>query len=140
MAMTAAEMGSLVFGTLHTNSAAKTIDRLIDVFPAEQQPQIRLSLADSLVAVVSQLLVRAADGRGRYAACEILLRAKGLSNMIREGNTPMIHSLIQAGRNQGMRTMDEALYELVRAKKISADEAMRRAKEKKRFEALLGGR
>ena len=139
LALTAAEMGSLVFGTLHTNSAAKTIDRLIDVFPAEQQPQIRLSLADSLVAVVSQLLLRTADGRGRHAACEVLLRAQGLSNMIREGNTPMIQSLIQAGRNRGMRTMDDALLELVRAKKIAVDEAMRRAKEKKRFEPFLRG-
>lgn len=139
LALTAAEMGSLVFGTLHTNSASKTIDRLIDVFPAEQQPQIRLTLADSLVAVVSQLLVRAADGRGRYAACEILLRVQGLANMIREGNTPMIHSLIQAGRNRGMRTMDDALLELAQAKKIAPDEAMRRAREKKRFQSMLGG-
>ncbi len=139
MALTAAEMGSLVLGTLHTNSAAKTVDRLIDVFPARQQDQIRNSLADSLAAVVSQHLMRTADGRGRCAAVEILLRSQGLANLIREGNTPMVYSVIQSGRNKGMRTMDESLMELVRSGKVTADEAMRRAVEKNRFEALLGG-
>lgn len=133
LAVTAAEMGSLVFGTLHTNSASKTIDRLIDVFPAEQQPQIRLSLADSLEAVVSQHLLPTADGKGRCPAVEILLRSKGLSNLIREGNTPMIHSVIQSGRKIGMRTMDDSLVELVEAKKVAADEAARRAIDKKLF-------
>jgi len=137
LAVTAAEMGSLVFGTLHTNNAAKTIDRLIDAFPAEQQPQIRLSLADSLEAIVAQLLMPTADGNGRIASTEILLRTPSLSNVIREGNTPMIQSVIQSGRQMGMRTMDESLHELVRAKTVSADEAMRRAVDKPRFEIYM---
>lgn len=137
LAVTAAEMGSLVLGTLHTNSAAKTIDRLIDVFPADQQSQIRASLGDSLAAVVSQHLIRRADGRGRCAATEILLRTSGLGNLIREGNTPMIQSVIQAGRRHGMRTMDDSLHELVRSRKVRPDEAMRRAVEKRRFDEYL---
>ena len=138
LALTAAEMGSLVLGTLHTNSAAKTVDRLIDVFPARQQDQIRNSLADSLAAVVSQHLLRTSDGAGRCAAIEVLLRSQGLANLIREGNTPMVYSLIQSGRKDGMRTMDDSLIELVRAGKVTADEALRRAVEKARFEAMLG--
>ena len=137
LALTAAEMGSLVFGTLHTNTAATTIDRLIDVFPAPQQGQIRVSLGDSLVAVVSQHLMATADGRGRCAATEILLHTSGLSNLIREGNTPMIYSLIQSGRSTGMRTMDDSLHELVRSKKVSAEQAMSRAVEKNHFENYL---
>jgi twitching motility protein PilT len=140
LALSAAEMGSLVLGTLHTNSAAKTIDRLIDVFPARQQDQIRNSLGDSLAAVVSQHLMRTIDGSGRCAAIEILLRSKGLANLIREGNTPMVYSVMQSGRAQGMRTMDESLHELVRAGKVAADEAMRRAVEKQRFEVYLKDR
>jgi twitching motility protein PilT len=137
LAVTAAEMGSLVFATLHTNSAAKTIDRLIDAFPAEQQPQIRLSLADSLTAIVAQLLLPTKDGRGRIAGAEILLRTPSLANVIREGNTPMIQSVIQSGRQMGMRTMDESLHELVRDDKVAADEALRRAVDKPRFEKYL---
>ena len=137
LAVTAAEMGSLVFGTLHTNSAAKTIDRLIDVFPADQQSQTRMSLEDTLAAVAPQHLIRTADGRRRRAAVEILLRTSGLGNLIREGNTPMIHSVIQAGRKAGMQTMDDALHELVRNRKVLPDEAMRRAVEKNRFESYL---
>jgi twitching motility protein PilT len=133
LAVTAAEMGSLVFGTLHTNSASKTIDRLIDVFPADQQAQIRLSLSDSLEAVISQHLLPTADGKGRCPAVEILLQTQGLSNLIREGNTPMIHSVIQSGRKSGMRTMDDSLLELVQAKKVAPDEAARRAVDKKLF-------
>ena len=90
--------------------------------------------------MVSQHLLPTADGKGRCAATEILLRTHGLANMIREGNTPMIHSVIQSGKNQGMRTMDESLHELVRAKKVAADEAMRWAVEKNRFEAYLESR
>ncbi|MCZ6507184.1 MAG: type IV pilus twitching motility protein PilT [Acidobacteria bacterium] len=137
LAVTAAEMGVLVLGTLHTNSAAKTIDRLIDVFPADQQPSIRSSLSNSLVAVVAQILIPTVDGTSRVAACEILLRTPGLGNVIREANTPMIRSIIQSGRAQGMRSMDDALLELVRAGTITAPEAHRRALEKKSFERLL---
>ena len=88
LAITAAEMGALVFGTLHTNGAANTIDRLIDAFPADEQAQIRTTLAESLAGIVSQLLLRTADGQGRVAVNEILLKTPGLPNVIREGNTP----------------------------------------------------
>src|SRR6476661_10299648 len=100
LAITAAEMGALVFGTLHTNGAANTVDRLIDAFPAEEQSQIRTTLAESLSGVVSQLLLKTADGKGRCAVNEILLKTPGLANVIREGNTPMITSIIQGGRSQ----------------------------------------
>ena len=99
LAITAAEMGALVFGTLHTNGAANTIDRLIDAFPADEQSQIRTTLAESLAGIVSQLLLQTADGKGRCAVNEILLKTAGLPNVIREGNTPMITSIIQGGRS-----------------------------------------
>ncbi|MDH3402675.1 MAG: PilT/PilU family type 4a pilus ATPase [Acidobacteriota bacterium] len=137
LAVRAAEMGVLVLGTLHTNSAAKTIDRLIDVFPADEQSAIRSSLSSSLAAVVAQILLPTPDGKSRVAACEILLRTRGLGNVIREANTPMIRSIIQAGRARGMRSMDDALLELVRAGTITARVAHRRAFEKKLFEDLL---
>jgi twitching motility protein PilT len=136
MALAAAEMGLLVFGTLHTSGAAKTIDRIVDAFPASEQGQVRLSLSESLAAVVSQLLLPSKDGKGRVAANEILLRTPGLANLIREGNTPMIHSLIQSGRKDGMQTMDDALFALVQAGRIDPREAYRKATDKARFEAL----
>ncbi|MBC7795220.1 MAG: PilT/PilU family type 4a pilus ATPase, partial [Clostridia bacterium] len=105
LAITAAEMGVLVFGTLHTNNAAKTIDRLIDAFPADQQSQVRTSLSESIAGIVSQLLLPTADGKGRCAVNEILVRTPGLPNIIREGNTPMIHSMIQSGKQLGMQAM-----------------------------------
>ncbi len=133
LAITAAEMGTLVFGTLHTNSAAKTIDRLVDAFPADQQGQIRVTLAESISAIVSQLLLPTADGEGRVAAHEILLRTSGLPNIIREGNTPMLVSIIQGGRSQGMCAMDESLTELVRTGKVTAQAAYMKALDKGRF-------
>jgi len=126
---------SSVFGTLHTNSAVKTVDRLIDAFPANQQNQIRTTLAESVVAIISQLLLRTADGEGRCAAQEILLKTSGLPNIIREGNTPMIKSIIQGGRSVGMQTMDDALLELVESGRITATAAMAKANDKVRFEA-----
>jgi len=137
LAITAAEMGLLVFGTLHTNSAAKTIDRIVDAFPAKEQDQIRLSLSESLVGVASQLLLQTADGSGRVAVNEILLRTPGLPNVIREGNTPMLHSIIQSGKQLGMQAMDDALFALVQAGTITAHDAFMKATEKARFEALL---
>jgi twitching motility protein PilT len=134
LAITAAEMGALVFGTLHTNSAVKTIDRLIDAFPAKQQPQIRTTVADSICAIVSQLLLPAADGQGRYAAYEILLRSNSLPKIIREGNTIMLESVIQSHGNRGMCTMDDSLMTLFKQQKISAAMAMSRAHNKPRFE------
>lgn len=133
LAITAAEMGTLVFGTLHTNSATKTIDRLVDSFPANQQPQIRTTLADSISAIVSQLLLPTADGNGRCAAFEILLRTNSLPNIIREGNTMMLTSVIQSRRMQGMCTMDDSLMDLVKADKITGAMAMAKAHKKSRF-------
>jgi twitching motility protein PilT len=134
LAITAAEMGVLVFGTLHTNSASKTIDRVIDVFPTDQQRQVRGMLASSLAGVASQLLLRTADGKGRVAALELLLRTTGLANVIREGNTPMINSIIQGGRKEGMQMMDDALYALAKEGKVSGEDAWLKATNKKRFE------
>lgn len=137
LAITAAEMGVLVFGTLHTNSAPKTIDRVIDAFPTDQQQQVRTMLSESLAAVVSQLLLRTPDGAGRVAVHEILLKTPGLPNVIREGNTPMISSIIQQGKAQGMQSMDDVLYRLATEKRISAEDAFHKATNKAKFEALL---
>jgi twitching motility protein PilT len=136
LALRAAEMGLLVFGTLHTNSAAKTIDRLIDVFPAEEQAQTRVSLAESLVAIVAQLLVPKADGKGRVAVNEILLRTSGLGNMIREGNLPMLSTLMQSGKSLGMQLLDDVLMDLVQRGVVTAKDAYVKANEKSKFEAL----
>jgi twitching motility protein PilT len=136
LAITAAEMGTLVFGTLHTNSATKTIDRLIDAFPASQQSQVRTTLAESICAIVSQQLLPTADGRGRCAAFEILLRTNSLPNIIREGNTTMLSSVIQGGVNEGMCAMDDSLAALVKKGTVSAKAAMAKAKDKSRFMAL----
>jgi len=137
LAITAAEMGALVFGTLHTNGAANTIDRLVDAFPADEQPQVRTTLAESLAAVVSQLLLRTADGRGRCAVNEILLKTPGLPNVIREGNTPMITSIIQSGRAMGMQLMDDALMALVDSGRVTARDAYMKASNKARFEGMI---
>ncbi len=137
MALAAAEMGLLVFGTLHTSGAAKTIDRIVDAFPASEQSQVRLSLSESLAAVVSQLLLPGKDGKGRVAANEILLRTQGLPNLIREGNTAMINSLIQSGRKDGMQTMDDSLFALVQAGRVDPREAYRKAADKARFESMV---
>ena len=137
LAVTAAEMGALVFGTLHTNGAANTIDRLIDAFPADEQAQIRTTLSESVAGIVSQLLLRTADGQGRCAVNEILLKTTGLPNVIREGNTPMITTIIQGGKNAGMQLMDDALMDLVEAGRITAREAFMKAVNKARFEPLV---
>jgi twitching motility protein PilT len=135
-ALAAAEMGLLVFGTLHTSGAAKTVDRIVDAFPSSEQGQVRLSLSESLAAVVSQLLLPGKGGKGRVAANEILLRTPGLPNLIREGNTPMINSLIQSGRKEGMQSMDDSLFALVQAGRVDPREAYRKANEKARFESF----
>jgi twitching motility protein PilT len=137
LALTAAEMGMLVFGTLHTNSAPKTIDRIIDTFPSDEQAQVRISLAESLSAVVAQLLLPTIDGKGRVAANEILLKTKSLPNIIREANTSMLGSFIQQGKNEGMQLMDDALFEYVQSKQVSPHDAYMKASDKARFEALL---
>jgi twitching motility protein PilT len=137
LALTAAEMGMLVFGTLHTNSATKTIDRIIDTFPSEEQAQVRISMAESLAGIVAQLLLPTTDGKGRVAAIEILLKTKALPNIIREANVSMLGSYIQQGKADGMQLMDDALFDLVQAKKVDPHDAFAKATDKQRFEALL---
>jgi len=137
LALTAAEMGALVFGTMHTNGAANTIDRLIDAFPAEEQAQIRTTLSESLAAVVSQQLLRTADGRGRCAVVEILLKTPALPNVIREGNTAMIQTIMQGGRALGMVMLDDALAARVEAKQVTPRDAYLKANNKARFESLI---
>jgi twitching motility protein PilT len=137
LALTAAEMGLLVFGTLHTNSAAKTIDRIVDSFPAEQQAQVRLTLSESIAGIIAQLLVPTADGKGRRAAVEILLRTSALPNIIRENNMSMLTSLMQSGKKEGMQLMDDALFDLVQSGAIGPHDAYMKATHKARFEPLL---
>jgi twitching motility protein PilT len=137
LAVTLAETGQLVFGTLHTSSAAKTIDRIIDVFPAQQQGQIRIMLADSLRGIVAQQLVPTKDGKGRVGVVEILFRVPALSTVIREQKTQQITSIIQGGKADGMQTIDNALLELVQKKIIGAEEAYMRAHDKELFKDLL---
>ncbi|MCE9590220.1 MAG: type IV pilus twitching motility protein PilT [Planctomycetes bacterium] len=134
LALTAAELGLLVFGTLHTNSAAKTIDRVIDVFPAGRQPMVRTMLAESVQAIVSQLLLRKKDGKGRVAALEILVRKEGMGNMIREGAISKIFSLMETGKADGMQLMDVALMDLMKAGTIDGEAAYMKAFNKSTFE------
>ena len=134
LALVAAEMGILVFGTLHTNSAAKTIDRIVDVFPAKKKEQVRSSLASTLKGVVSQQLLRTKDGQGRVASFEILLDNPSLASIIRSGDTNKLISMIQTNRNAGMVTMDDYLDDLVKSDVISLEEAYLKALDKGRFE------
>ncbi len=128
LAMTAAETGHLVFGTLHTSSAAKTIDRIIDVFPAEEKEMIRSMLSESLQAVISQTLCKTKDGQGRVAAHEIMLGTSAIRNLIREAKVAQMYSSIQTGNSLGMQTLDQNLTDLVRRNVISAAEARGKAK------------
>ncbi len=127
LALTCAELGILVFGTLHTNSAAKTIDRIINAFPADQQAQTRTMLADSLKGVVAQQLLKTKDGKGRCAALEILIGSNALASIIRDGKINQIESMIQTGTGMGMQTMDQHLQELIDADKITVEAAREKA-------------
>ena len=137
LALTCAELGILVFGTLHTNSAAKTVDRIINAFPADQQEQARTMLAESLTAVVAQQLLRTKDGKGRCAAIEILLGSPALSSTIREGKISQINSLIQTGTASGMQSMDQHLMQLIKEDRITAHAAYEKAIDKKIFETMI---
>lgn len=137
MAITAAETGHLVFGTLHTSSAAKTVDRIINVFPTNQQAQIRSGLAESLRGVIAQNLLRTVDGK-RVAALEIMIVNTAISNLIREGKTFQIPSTIQMGKREGSILMDDAIKQLLMDKKITKEEAIRFAVDKATFEAMAG--
>ena len=130
LAMSGAETGHLVFGTLHTSSAAKTIDRIIDVFPAAEKEMIRAMLSESLKAVISQTLLKTLDGSGRVAAHEIMVGTPAIRNLIREAKVAQMYSAIQTGQQYGMQTLDQNLIDLVRRKIISADEARSKAANK----------
>ena len=133
LAMTAAETGHLVFGTLHTSSAAKTVDRIIDVFPAEEKEMVRAMLSESLVAVISQTLCRNKDGSGRVAAHEIMLGTPAIRNLIREAKVAQMYSTIQTSSSMGMQTLDQNLTELVKRNLISPAEARSKAKIPENF-------
>ena len=133
LALTCAELGILVFGTLHTNSAAKTIDRIINAFPAEEQAQTRTMLADSLKGVIAQQLLKTKDGKGRCAALEILIGSNALASIIREGKINQIESMIQTGTAQGMQTMDQHLQQLIDEDKITIAAAREKAINKSLF-------
>jgi twitching motility protein PilT len=133
LALTAAETGHLVFATLHTSSAAKTIDRIIDVFPAEEKEMVRSMLSESLEAVIAQTLCKNTAGNGRVAAHEIMLGTNAIRNLIREGKIPQMYSTIQTSQGEGMQTLDQCLLELVNAKKISVLEARSKAKNPANF-------
>jgi len=134
LAVTAAEMGVLVMGTLHTNSAASTIERIINVFPAGDEPYIRTMLSTSLCGVVAQRLVRTVDNRGRLAAVEVLLNNAAVANIIREGRPEQLENVIQSSAMQGMQTLDYALRRMVDEKLISGIEAYKHANNKSQFE------
>jgi len=133
LAMTAAETGHLVFGTLHTSSAAKTIDRIIDVFPAEEKDMMRAMLSESLRAVISQTLLKTKDGTSRVAAHEIMVGTPAIRNLIRENKVAQMYSAIQTGQQYGMQTLDQNLQELVRRNVVSVDEARGKAANKDNF-------
>jgi twitching motility protein PilT len=136
IALETAETGHLVFGTLHTNTAPSTVDRIIDQFPADQQNQIRAMLSESLKAVIAQTLCKVKGG-GRTAAMEILLVTNAVSNLIREGKTFQIPSLMQTGSGAGMQTLNDSLLELVQMDQVTPREAYRNAVDKDEFEQLL---
>ncbi len=133
LALTAAETGHLVFATLHTSSAAKTIDRIVDVFPAAEKEMVRSMLSESLRAVISQTLLKTKDGMGRVAAHEIMIGTPAIRNLIRENKVAQMYSAIQTGQNFGMQTLDQNLLELVRRNVVSSAEARARATNKDNF-------
>ena len=137
LALEAAETGHLVFGTLHTISAAKTIDRIIDVFPADQQGQIRSGLSESLRAVVAQNLFKRVDQKGRMPALEILIATPAVRNLIRENKIFQLGSVIETGRKYGMQTLDDAIMGLLRAKHIDPEQAYNKAVNKSKFRDYL---
>ena len=137
LALQLASYGVLVFGTVHTNSAPATIERIINAFPADEQPQIRGMLADGLAGIVAQQLLKTADGKGRVAALEILIGSHAVAAMIRENKTFQLTSTMQSGKAQGMQTMDGSLEKLVRAGTISAATALEKVEDKEAFRRLF---
>ncbi len=138
LAITASETGHLVLGTLHTSNAARTLDRVLDVFPTDQRDQIRIMVSESLRGVISQQLIPRADGQGRALAIEILMNTPAVGNVIRESKTFMLPGIIQTGRKLGMKLMDDSLQELFEAGIISAEEAVYRAEQKSHMMRITG--
>jgi twitching motility protein PilT len=137
-ALTAAETGHLVFATLHTQDAAQTIDRVVDVFPPTQQHQVRMQLSVTLQGIVTQQLLPTADGRGRVVACEVLVPTPAVRNLIREGKTHQIYSALQTGGAHGMQTMDASLAQLVKERKITRELAEARSSTPQELRRLMG--
>jgi len=133
LALTAAETGHMVFATLHTSSAPKTIDRIIDVFPAAEKDMVRSMLSESLTAVISQTLIKTADGTGRVAAYEIMLGTTAIRNLIRENKVPQMVSVMQTASREGMQTLDSHLQQLVKSRKITQQSALEKCNNKKLF-------
>lgn len=136
LAITASETGHLVLGTLHTGNAARTLDRLLDVFPVDQREQIRIMVSESLRGIISQQLVPRADGTGRALAIEILMNTPAVANVIRESKTFMLPGIIQTGKKLGMKLMDDSLTELFNAGLITAEEAVARAEQKQQMKQI----
>ncbi len=137
LAITASETGHLVLGTLHTGNASRTLDRLLDVFPADQQEQIRIMVSESLRGIISQQLIPRADGAGRVLALETLTNTPAVANVIREAKTFMLPGIIQTGKKQGMQLMDDALIDLVNSGLIAAEEALARADQPQQMRQQL---
>ncbi|MCL6640224.1 MAG: type IV pilus twitching motility protein PilT [Candidatus Rokubacteria bacterium] len=138
-ALTAAETGHLVFATLHTQDAPQSIDRVIDVFPAHQQQQVRVQLAAALQGICTQQLIPTSDGQGRAVACEVMVATPAIRNLIREGKVHQIYSMLQAGGKYGMVTMDMSLAHLVRTRRITLDAALERCANEEDLRRLLNG-
>jgi twitching motility protein PilT len=137
--LTAAETGHLVLATLHTPSAPEAVDRIVDVFPAHQQAQVRTQVAMTLAGVIAQRLVLRADRAGRVAACEVMVGTPAVRNLIREAKTPQMVSVIQTGREQGMQTLDQALRDLYRSGEIALEDALAHVTDPEQFKRLLSG-
>ena len=138
LAITASETGHLVLGTLHTANAARTLDRVLDVFPTDQRDQIRIMVSESLRGIVSQQLVPRADGRGRALALEVMVNTPAVANLIREARTFMLPGVIQTGKRLGMKLMDDSLIDLFEAGIITAEEALARSEQKTTMRGVVG--
>ena len=138
LAITAAETGHLVFGTLHTTDSIQTVDRVIDVFPPHQQQQVRMQMAVNLLGVISQNLIKKADGTGRIPAFEVLVAIPAVRNLIREGKTHQISSILQTQQRHGMITLDQSLANLVQQRVVTYEDALTRAGNQNEFKALVG--
>jgi twitching motility protein PilT len=137
LALIAASTGHLVFGTLHTQSAAKTVDRIIDVFPGDQQNKVRATLSEALKGVVAQNLFKRVDRKGRVAALEILIFNTAVANLVREGKTHQIPGMIQVGKKYGNMPLDDSILEHLKMKRISPEEAYDKCIDKKKFRPFL---